>query len=275
MPSYFDAPKSHKIYPTDSVEGLADVREALKLFAGRQVHVTYKTPGHTFRDESNNLCKQRGKKLINETWKVPDLKQGFSGWWRQVSKSYKFCCSSDAWLWDEYPNGFVKFELLDVLPDKPCKAQCFRDGAISHCMLTPMLEWAFECAERAEQRTGKAAAKRAAEWRSRVAAVQDMLLEFEDGVPESRLPEVCNRLKVDVEVQLPFHQYDIEKPMLKVGCTGKCLKKFKYVNTRMNHVDGVNQVVCKDTAVECTREQLEEISKPLRSHIREPTRPMI
>jgi len=90
MPSYFDAPKSHKIYPTDSVEGLADVREALKLFAGRQVHVTYKTPGHTFRDESNNLCTQRGKKLINETWKVPDLKQGFSGWWRQVSKSYKF-----------------------------------------------------------------------------------------------------------------------------------------------------------------------------------------
>lgn len=263
MPSYFDAPKSHKIYPTDSVEGLADVREALKLFAGRQVHVTYKTPGHTFRDESNNLCKQRGKKLINETWKVPDLKQGFSGWWRQVSKSYKFCCSSDAWLWDEYPNGFVKFELLDVLPNKPCKAQCFRDGAISHCMLTPMLEWAFECAERAEQRTGKAAAKRAAEWRSRVAAVQDMLLEFEDGVPESRLPEVCNRLKVDVEVQLPFHQYDIEKPMLKVGCTGKCLKKFKYVNTRMNHVDGVNQVVCKDTAVECAREQLEEISKDL------------
>ena len=85
--SYFPPPSTFKVTPMDSVDGLAEVRDALKLYAGRAVHVYFKTPGLSFRDESNHLCKQRGKKLINESWQVPGLKEGVSSWWRQVSKS--------------------------------------------------------------------------------------------------------------------------------------------------------------------------------------------
>ena len=246
------------------------MRDALKLYAGRAVHVYFKTPGLSFRDESNHLCKQRGKKLINESWQVPDLKEGFSSWWRQVSKSYKFCCTSDAWLWDEHPGGFIKFELLDVPKPNKGQQQCFCEPtpAVSHCMLAPMLEWATDGADRALQaaanKPSKAAKKRVREWEARHEAVQAMLGEFEAGVPQDRLSEVANRLRCDIEVTLPFHRFGTEASLVEAKCDGKRLKKFQFINTRFDHVDAVNDVVCRQTPVELPQAALETMASELR-----------
>jgi hypothetical protein len=62
--------------------------------------------------------------------------------------------------------------------------------------------------------------------------------EYDAGVPQDKLQDIANNLQVGIDIDLPFQ---IDK-FISVVSHKKPLKKFKFLNTRVNHID-LNDVV--------------------------------
>lgn len=187
-------------------------------------------------------------KTINfeQTFDIPT--ENFNSWWGR--EKLVFGINSSLTIFDDYPN--TKFFIFqpNKLTEKLIKQE-FREG-IKNCMLSPIREWAEAKMEEAETKQTK----------SRYNCILKDLTIFEeqykDGVPEDAIAEICNKLQIDISVEMPFCENNfIEGQSIK-----KRLKSFKYVNTRINHVD-LNEVVKVDDFEEVSRSQLKEIKEQL------------
>ena len=60
----------------------------------------------------------------------------------------------------------------------------------------------------------------------------------ESGVKEKDMPIIANKLQMDIVINQPFKK----KPFIEARSDKKPMKKFSFINTRLNHVD-LNEVV--------------------------------
>jgi hypothetical protein len=123
-------------------------------------------------------------------------------------------------------------------PTGVTRLQSFRDG-ITHCMFTPIRKWAEEMHAEAKSKSAV----------SRYNAILNRLTDLEEtyeaGVPEDRLHEVANACCIDIEVEQPFS----DQPFIKAECAKKSIRKFRFMNTRIDHVEH-NEVVSMSKPVE-------------------------
>ncbi len=131
--------------------------------------------------------------------------------------------------------------------------QLFADAPLSHCLITPIREWAQGCFDRA------VATNKNRNTMNRYSAIirkcDEFVVEYEKGVPQQDMQKLADSLQVKITVHMPV----TNTPLLVVTSEKKPLRSFKFMNTRWNHVD---ETVSFDR-VDTTQENLDSIARRL------------
>ena len=215
--------------------------ELFKTYAGKQVKLAVKYTLDGIVRESV------------ETTKIPNLSDGFSSWWKDIY--FLFVVESGVYIFSEEINEGLdpKFQgqLLILTMDKINASnynQYFMEG-VTNCLLKPIREWADSKLEDSKSRTAKY------NYSKIIKDCNKLEEEFKDnGIPEDRIAEVCNRLQIGIEIDLPS-TIDKNTKFIEVRSQKKPKKIFKYLNTRLNHIE-LNQVNSLNNYVEVSKEEL-------------------
>ena len=138
-------------------------------------------------------------------------------------------------LFDEYPDAKVIISKQTNLKPQLI-AQFYKEG-ITNCVFQPMIEWIKDRKDQAKSKTSK----------SRYNVLLGKATELEEkyrekGVPSKDLQQIADLLQVNLEISQPFQQRHLVAKSNK-----KALTTFRYVNTKINHVDfRMNEAVSRE-----------------------------
>ena len=236
MPYFKDIMKSYKGQTVKLVKKYSNVTESDIDMDGNPSATTY------------NAVEQ------DEIFSIPAT--GFSKWWS--SKSLFFWLDSDEQLFGNWNEAFddpkLQAQLLILTLDKVNKEQVnqyFLDG-INHCFFHPIKEWALDCEDTSKSDTAK---KR---YKTINNKVTKYIEKYHEGIPEEDLSAVCNDLQISVEIDLPSTMLDKKTKFIEYESQKKPLKKFRFVNTRLNHIE-LNKLNSKDNYEEVTKDEIMDI----------------
>ena len=191
----------------------------------------------------------------NQIEEIPPLGDEFNMWWMGFIYFLR-AEESPYYFFSEEINKDLPVEgqgqLLILSFDKVDTAnysQYFAEG-ITNCLLQPIREWAAECYDNAKGKSAKY------NYQRKLKLISGYEKEFVKGVPEERIPQICNELQIGIEIDLPSTLNDKTKFIDIRG--QKCKKTFKYINTRLNHID-LNVIKSLDNYEEVTKSELMEI----------------
>jgi len=147
--------------------------------------------------------------------------------------------------------------------------QSFLDG-VNHCVFEPILNY-FE--EKIEETKSKDCKKKYMEsinkikgnikidkW-GRCSGHEGYLNIYKNGVPQDKLDLICNDLKIGLDLEQPF----INDTFIKIRPLKKARKVFKFINTRLNHIElnetkyKFDDLIINDDAIEVDKKKLIEI----------------
>lgn len=222
-------------------ETMSLLRKALKQRIGKSVYVDYIVQDISVRQM---------------TYDIPhDFSSWFSGrvgydWWINSDETIFAYHGYEGNLY-VYPEKKVTFR-----PDKI--KQLFLDG-ITHCVFTPIREWAQDKLNHHTEAKGKKSTER---YVTILNKLDDLEKEFKAGLPEDAVARVCNDLQIDISIDLPLEE-EREKMFIYQKCSKKwSLRKFRFINTRCHHVD-LNEIVSTDKFEVVTRRELLDIEREL------------
>lgn len=185
--------------------------------------------------------------LAEATYELPPANQ-FNAWWNNNSQLIKLRFlneSPDMMYWDATEGSlYIYPEQTKITTNRIM--QTFREG-ITNCMLTPIRDWCIKTATEAKSKPTKY------RYIKMVKTVDELLVTYKDGVPEDKLTDICDALQIDIDITAPFG----EKALLQAKSKKKALKKFKFVNTRIDHIE-MNEVVSGENVI--TVQSIEEIN---------------
>lgn len=175
----------------------------------------------------------------------------------QITTKYRwiFMRNSDFFIWQDDSGDIIDGKLtVYTASSKAGKAelQSFKDG-ISHCVFTPIRKWIIEKFNEAKSASAKS---RFNAMKNRLASLEE---KYAQGVPEHALSEVANSLTIDIEVEKPF----CDEPFVRAESSTKRLKLFKFVNTRMHHVEH-NEVTTSSEQTILTVDKMQQLYDKLR-----------
>jgi len=195
-------------------------------------------------------------KRIVDTQIVEIPSSSFSTWWGNFSPF--FWIDSDSFIFsDEYGNfddPALNSQIVIVSGKKVNKKdvnQYFLDASVGHCVFNPMKVWAQDKFENAKSKSSQ----------NRYRAVVNKIKKYEkiykDGVPETELQAISDKLNVGIDIDLPSTVLKKDTQFVSIrpnrADTGKV---FRYINTRLNHIE-TNEAVCKSDFTPMSRDDLE------------------
>lgn len=206
------------------------LREFLRDNIGRRVGLRYIDNGNTIR---------------NPTYNIPNA-EGFDKWYR-TTILYGWYYPEEDNPFTEFPNGqLYGFTPRRGLTDERI-IQAFADG-ITNCLLTPILDWGI--GQEADAKTSRTARR----YKKFVKDTLMLLNKYPNAVPEEDLQYICDLLQIKIEVEFAMPN---SVPFLSIESNKKFLRTFKFINTRINHVE-LNTVVSDNQEVS-TREYMNEL----------------
>jgi len=128
-------------------------------------------------------------------------------------------------------------------------SQFFLDG-ITHCVFTPIKNWAED---KLNNSSNKSTAKKYNSILNKVNKYTDI---YSEGVPEKELTDIANDLQISIEIDLPS-TLKADTRFLSFESQKKPLKKFKFLNTRLNHIE-LNEINNLYNYIEVSQEQLKK-----------------
>lgn len=242
---------------------LSKLRDELKHFQGESVIVEYIVTNADLRKlkddsinpsimgEESGAQKIRNKNVLAS--RQYDIPTTFSAWWKTRSRDWWI--NSEDCVFDYVSQTGKVFIYRQDNPslDTNKIAQLFREG-ITNCLFTPIKSWAESKMVEAKTKQTKS------RYNCIIKEIKVLEKTYSDGVPEDAISQICNKLQVDISVELPFGTSN--KTLIEGQSVRKRLKYFKFMNTRMNHVD-LNEIVTHDKPVEISREELLDIKSQL------------
>lgn len=222
------------------VDALSNLKGELRKFIGKDILVEYVVHGGVIPT----------KTVRYKDYSIPTT---FSSWWKQISKHDWFVDSGIS-IFEYY--GYVGTVYIYPQNTLPMRAhsikQSFLDG-ITHCVFTPIKKWAENKFEESVAYTTKM------RYQKILKDLDVLETQFEKGVPENAIGTICNKLQIDISVDLPLAENEtfIQEKSMK-----KRLRHFRFKNTRFNHVD-LNEVVSTDNIVNVSRDEILKINDNL------------
>lgn len=196
-------------FPLDASIGFDGFKNIIQKFMGKSIHV--KLEDNPYNEEHE--------------YDVPNTDKEFTKFIYDRWYAYHdFVVDSDT---DKLTSGFLVISIGNKIHPSSV-SQEFREGT-TNCMLTPILNWASE-------KLNEAKSDRTKDRYKKICIDVDALLKkYIHGVPQDKINEICNFLKISISVELPFQKvpYISEKPETKA------LTSFKFINLRHDHVDEV------------------------------------
>jgi hypothetical protein len=181
--------------------------------------------------------------IRNQTYNIPT--EDFHNWWKQ--KYYDWIPNSDETIFDRYPDA----ELYSYTPNRIITTrrivQAFAEG-VTNCLLTPILSW-FE-----EQLENASSQKTKYRYSSLIKKTNRLLEEYPVSVPEEDIQKIADTLQIKIEIEFPLPN---SVPFISVESTKKFLRTFKFINTRIDHLD--IQRLVSDKPIVVTQEEINQI----------------
>lgn len=221
---------------------ITSIRKSLQKFIGKNIIIHY---------IDNN-----GNTIFKLNFNIPST---FSSWWKKTS--WEFIGEDYEILGNSSSGKIFIYEENPIITNLKIK-QAFKEG-ITNCLLTPIKDWAIETLENSKSKSAK----------SRYNGIIKNVEEFEkiciNGVPEDLIPEICNKLQIDISVQMPY----CETKFIDCQSIKKRLKHFNFLNTRINHIEYVgynqkeeieiNEITNLNKFVESSKNEIKEIKEKL------------
>lgn len=245
--------EKQKKLKADKEKQLKEDKEALK----RKVEVYNINKG--VRDFVSVLKTYRGKGIIcdvvvdGERVKTVsiDIDSNFSSWWEKIGK-YLFIYPEDSSIFGMYPNAKIYIYEGEEFSPKQFKKiiQVFKDADNGKCVFNPIRKWATLHYENAKSKSTKS------RYNVILRDLQELEEKYPNGVCETNIDEVCNKLQIDISIDKPL--CDIKYITCK--SMKKALNHFRYENTRLNHVEIKSKVVNN-------KWETEEVDKSLNEYV--------
>ena len=130
--------------------------------------------------------------------------------------------------------------------------QNFSDG-ITNCLLTPIIKLYKTKAETAKTKDQKY------RFSSKMNSAIEMEKKYRDsGVPQSHIQKIADEFGLNITIDAP-----LQGEFIKANCSGRKYGEMHFLNTRIDHVDQINELTMKNT-VFVTREELDAKVEELR-----------
>lgn len=238
-------------------------RKIMKTYAGQTIKVAKR---YCNMDVDFDWSEEEQKEIAivsnieeiqdSEVFVIPE--KGFSKWWD--THSFFFWLDSTIELFGNWNEKYLddpklRAQLIILTLDKVNKEdfnQYFLDG-ITHCFFHPIKEWANRCEDESKSKSAK---KR---YKTIHKKVSKYIEKYPKGIPEEDLSNVCNDLQISVEIDLPGMTWK-EHKYIEVESQKKALKRFKFINTRLNHIE-LNELSTKTEYTEVNKDDINEIYK--------------
>lgn len=197
------------------------LRNIFKKYIGKTIVVAYIVNGVVVEEE------------------LYEIPINFSSWYNNMTDSHDWQIDSDYWIFDyfDYEGKLFVYEQSEIVTSDKI-AQHFKDG-ITNCLLTPIKSWCIDSIDNTKN------AHTRNKYKKKLKCINELMEEYKDGVPEIEISNICNKLQIDINIELPFNivQY------INGVSDKKALHKFTYINTKLNHVDNI------------TNEEIETVNK--------------
>ena len=186
------------------------------------------------------IIKKNNDVLIDQVYNITNA----TSFWK--SHKMDFQVDSEFMIWNDDLNEgdvvHIIFTKEKKLPKKYFK-QSFLDGKLSHCVLQPILNWVESVIENSQSDStikkysamktkivGKVSEDKKGRYKDKIGYIQ----KYKDGVPEADLPALCEDLQIGMNIDQPFSNSTL---LFEYRSTRKPLKVFRYINTRLNHIE--------------------------------------
>lgn len=227
----------------DADESILEFIKVFKQYQGKDIVV--------------DVVDNNNKKVETYNHKIGNTNKEFNNWFEKEAKFIYFYPTNNC-VYSRNPDAILyiyKANLVDKISYNKY-IQYFKDANNGKCVFNPIRDWAISKYENAVE-------KKNTDSKCRYKKVLNGLDELEEkyinGVDENNIAEVCNKLQIDINIEKPL--CDIK--FIECKSTKKALKKFRYLNTRLNHIETINEYVINDTPIEKTRKQLKELKQNL------------
>jgi hypothetical protein len=155
-----------------------------------------------------------------------------------------FMVGYDSDVFTEHPDAKVIITKSENITAERI-AQAYKQG-ITNCVLKPIIEFF-------KMKTQEALSKQTIRnYNVRLNKANKLeMLYRESGVKEKNLQSICDELQIDIEIDQPF-----QKKHLHYKSNKKALRTFRFINTKLNHID-LNEAFNKEP-IYITTEELQE-----------------
>jgi len=207
-----------------------------------------------------------GEKMETHTHTIPATRKEYNNWFDKDAK-YIYFYPEDTCVYGRIPNALLYVYEANNINKINFKKyiQFFQDANNGKCVFNPIRVWA-------EEKLNYAILKKNVDSKCRYSKVLNGLDEMEqkyiNGVDENNINEVCNKLQIDIVIEKPL----CDLKFIECKSIKKALKKFRFLNTRLNHVEVVNndtikhtlnEYVSTDKPTNLTRKELRDLKKQL------------
>jgi hypothetical protein len=185
-----------------------------------------------------------------------EIEDKFNNWWEKEGK-FIFWYDDEIAIFKIYPDAKLYIYEGEEFSPKQFKkiTQVFKDADNGKCVFNPIRKWATANYNNAVEKKNKDGKYRY----NKVLNGLDQLEEkYPNGVQQDNVDEVCNKLQVDISIEKPL----CDEKFISCKSTKKALKHFRYLNTRLNHVE-LNEYVSDEKPEICSRKDLLELKKYL------------
>ena len=178
------------------------------------------------------LITHNNEKLIDRAYILD------KSFWKKNEKD--FWKNSDYMLWNDekIKKGdevvFTFSKEFEVTYDNI--TQAFLDG-VNHCFFEPIRQSFLNVLENTKSKVTKE------KYQSKLNIIDGKIMKtktteglihkYKTGIPADKIGDVCEKLQISVTIDQPFNK----TPLLEYKCNKKALKHFKYINTRLDHID--------------------------------------
>lgn len=190
--------------------------------------------------------------LQSQDYTVPAV-GGISSWWSNNSFYIDWLVSSLETIFEEQEPDFEKL-IITIVPQtfiRPINyIQSFQEG-ITNCVLTPILNY-FE-----GKKLGSESKCKKATFNKKIKQTNQLMEKFIDGVPKGGVKEIVETLNVNISITDATRNTIIEEKT-----KGKQYNTFKFINTRINHVEEYTNV-SYDKKTEISKDEYKKTMKEL------------